>query len=159
MHTTGTAFMKDWIPNAAKKSVDWPYHYIMHGPLALDALLIPKIPKRHFFQDIKNSFHGVTRMGLEPHQIFFQNFFSTNMVPRGVQSFCILEGATDPLIEQWLNFFCQFTMDIWWTNAENFKSISWAVSDLLPFNWKILAIVGLHAYKIGQFVQLQEFFS
>ena len=71
-----------------------------HGPLALDALLVPKISKRHFFQDIKNSFHGVTRMGLEPHQNFFQNFFSTNMVARGVQSFCILEGATDPLIEQ-----------------------------------------------------------
>ena len=31
--------------------------------------------------------------------IFFK-FFSTNVVARGVQSFCILEGATDPLIEQ-----------------------------------------------------------
>ena len=30
-----------------------------HGPLALDALLVSKISKRHFFQDIKNSFHGV----------------------------------------------------------------------------------------------------
>ena len=28
-----------------------------------------------FKKDIKNSFHGVTQMGLEPHQIFFQNFF------------------------------------------------------------------------------------
>ena len=72
----------------------------MHGPLALDALLVPKISKRHFFQDIKNSFHGVTRMGLEPHQNFFQKFFSTNMVARGVQSFCVLEGAADSLIEQ-----------------------------------------------------------
>ena len=72
---------------------------INHGPLALDALLVPKISKRHFFQDIKNSFHGVTQMGLEPHQNFFQNFFSTNMVVRGGQSFCILEGAADPLIE------------------------------------------------------------
>ena len=77
---------------------------IVHGPLALDALLVPKILKRHFFQGIKNSFHGVTRMGLKPHQNFFQNFFSTVMVARGVQSFCILEGATDPLIEQWLKF-------------------------------------------------------
>ena len=25
-----------------------------------------------FFQDVKKSFHGVTQMGLEPHQIFFQ---------------------------------------------------------------------------------------
>ena len=31
--------------------------------------------KTPFFQDIKNSFHGVTRMGLEPHQNFIQNFF------------------------------------------------------------------------------------
>ena len=46
-----------------------------HGPLALDDLLVPKISKRHFFHDIKNSFHGVTRVGLEPHQNFFQNFF------------------------------------------------------------------------------------
>ena len=48
-------------------------------------------------------------MGLEPQQIFFQIFLSTNMVARGVQSFCILEGATDPLIEQWPNFFVNLT--------------------------------------------------
>ena len=57
------------------------------------------------------------------------------MAARGAQSFCILEGATDPLIEQWLKFSSQFSPDIWWTNAENFKSISWAVSELLAFNW------------------------
>ena len=74
--------------------------YIHHGSLALDSAVVRKISKRHFFQDIKNSLHGVTRMGLKPHQNFFQNFFSTNMVARGVQSFCILEGATDLLIEQ-----------------------------------------------------------
>ena len=86
---------------------------------------------------------------LKPHQNFFQNFFSTNMVARGVQSFCILEGTTDLLIEQWLKFLCQFTPDIWWTNAENFKSISWVVSGLLSFNWKILVVVCLHAYKLA----------
>ena len=86
-------------------------------------------------------------MGLKPHQNFFQIFFSTNMVARGVQSFCILEGATDPLIEQWPKFVCQFTPNIWWTNPENFKSISWAVSDLLPFNCKIRAIIGLDAKR------------
>ena len=58
-------------------------------------------------------------MGLEPHQNFFQNIFSTNMVARGVLSFGILEGATGPLIEQWLKFFLQFSPDIWRTNAEN----------------------------------------
>ena len=50
--------------------------------------------------DHKNSFHGVTQMGLKPHQKFFQKFFSTNMVARVVQSFCKLEGATDPQIEK-----------------------------------------------------------
>ena len=35
---------------------------------------------------------------------FFSIFFSTNMVARGDQRFCILGGATDPLIEQWLKF-------------------------------------------------------
>ena len=71
-----------------------------HGPLALDGRVVRKISKRHFFQDIKNSLHGVTQIGLKTNQNFFQNFFSTNMVARGFQSFCILEGATDPLIEQ-----------------------------------------------------------
>ena len=83
-----------------------------HGSLALDSAVVQKISKRHFFQDIKNSLHGVTRMGLKTHQNFFQNFFSTNMVARGVQIFCTLEGATDPVIEQNLNLLCQFTPDI-----------------------------------------------
>ena len=59
-------------------------HIIAHEPLALDRRLVRKISKRHFFQDIINSFYGVTQMGLEPHQKFFQNIFSTNMVARGV---------------------------------------------------------------------------
>ena len=75
-------------------------HILSHGPLALVALRVPKISNRHFFQDIKNSFHVVTGMGLEPHQNFFQNFFLTHMVARGIQSFSILEGAADSLIEQ-----------------------------------------------------------
>ena len=58
--------------------------YPSHEPLALDRRLVQKISKRHFFQDIINSFYGVTQMGLEPHQNFFQNIFSTNMVARGV---------------------------------------------------------------------------
>ena len=73
---------------------------LKHGSLALDGAVVRKISKRHFFQDIKNSFHGVTQMGIKPHQIFFQIFFSKNMVTRGAQNFCILEGATDQLIEQ-----------------------------------------------------------
>ena len=74
------------------------YYVLIHGSLALDGAVVRKISKRHFFQDIKNSFHWVTQMGLKPHQNFFQIFFSTDMAAGGVQSFCILEGA-DPLIE------------------------------------------------------------
>ena len=36
---------------------------------------------------------------------YFSIFFSTNMVARGVQMFCIPEGTTDPMIEQWLRLF------------------------------------------------------
>ena len=75
-------------------------HYIEHGSLALDPALIQKISKRHFFQDMKNSLHGVTQMGLKPHQNFFQKIFSTNMVARGVQSFCILKDINLHMIEQ-----------------------------------------------------------
>ena len=116
-----------------------------HGSLALDSTVVWKISKHHFFSRFKNSFHGVTGMGLKPHRNFFQNLFSTNMAARGVQSFYILEGATGPLIEQWLKFSCQFSPDMWWTNAENFKSISWTVSELWSFNWKILAIARLRS--------------
>ena len=55
-----------------------------------------KISKHHFFQNIKNYFHGVAQIGLKS----LKKNFSTNMVPRGGQSFCILEGAILPLIEQ-----------------------------------------------------------
>ena len=69
--------------------------------MALDGAVLPKNLKHHFFQDINNSFHGVTQIGLKPHQIFLKIFFSTNTAARGVQSFCIIEGATCLLIEQW----------------------------------------------------------
>ena len=71
---------------------------VKHGSLALDSAVVRKISKRHFFQDIKNSFNGVTQIGLKPRQNFFKIFLSTNTVSRGVQSFYILEGATDPLM-------------------------------------------------------------
>ena len=91
----------------------------------LDGRLVRKISKRHFFQDIKKSFHGVTQMGPKPHQIFFWKNISTNMVARGIRSFGILEGATGTLIEICPKFFCQFNADMWWAYAENFRAISW----------------------------------
>ena len=44
---------------------------IEHGILKVDALAWQKIAKRHFFEDIENSFYEVTHIGLEPHQFFF----------------------------------------------------------------------------------------
>ena len=130
------------------KSSNNRYHYPWTTE-ALDGRAVRKISKRHFFQDIKNSFHGVTQICLKPHQNFFQIFFSTYMVARRAQSFYILEGATELLIELWPKFFDKFNPDMWWTNAENFKPISLLVPDLLLFNWKILAIVGLRLGENG----------
>ena len=76
---------------------------------SLDILLVPKISKRHFFRDIQNSFHEVTHLGLEPHQIFSFWNISTNMVARGVQSF----GRNGPwwagCLKYGQNFFLKFT--------------------------------------------------
>ena len=44
-----------------------------HWPWTDDSF--EKFSKRHFFQDIKNSFHGVTQIGLKPHQKIKKNFF------------------------------------------------------------------------------------
>ena len=55
-----------------------PFCISEHGSLALDGAVVRKILKRHFFQDIKSSFHGVTQMGLKPHHflsIFFQQIW------------------------------------------------------------------------------------
>ena len=65
----------------------------------LDGRLVPKILKRHFFQDIQNSFNGGADIVLEPHQKNFFENISTNMVARGVGSFGTLGGAADLQIE------------------------------------------------------------
>ena len=53
----------------------------------MDPQLFRKIAKRHFFQDIQNSFQWATGIGLEPNQNFFQKKIPTNTVARAVQSF------------------------------------------------------------------------
>ena len=45
--------------------VSWPNHGRHYH---LDPQVHPKIAKRHFFQDIQNSFQWATGIGLEPHQ-------------------------------------------------------------------------------------------
>ena len=59
----------------------------VYGSLALDSAAVQKISKRHFFQDIKISFHGVTQIGLKPHQNFFQNFFQQMWLPEEFKVF------------------------------------------------------------------------
>ena len=65
----------------------------------LDPQVDPKIAKRHFFQDIQNSFQWATGIGLEPHQKIFQKKIPTNTVA------C-------RLIEQQQKFCCQFSTDM-----------------------------------------------
>ena len=65
----------------------------------MDLQAFEKFENANFFQDVKNSFQLATGIGLEPHQIFFQNNISTNMATRGAASFGTLGGATDTLIK------------------------------------------------------------
>ena len=53
----------------------WNEPKIRHEPLALAGRVFWKISKHHIFQDIKNSFHRVTQIGLKPHQNFFRFIF------------------------------------------------------------------------------------
>ena len=78
---------------------------VIQEPLALDRRVVWKISKRHFFSRYQKILLMGNLNGSRTTPIFFPNFFLTNIIARGVQSFCILEGATDPLIDQWLIFF------------------------------------------------------
>ena len=86
----------------------------------LDGRLVPKISKRHFFRDIQNSFHEVTHIGLEPHQIFSFWNISTNMVARGVQSF----GRNGPWWAGYLKYGQNFLVNFAQTCDEQMLKIS-----------------------------------
>ena len=58
-----------------------------------------KIWKRHFFQDIQNSFQWPTGIGLEPHQKIFRKKIPTITVARAVQNL----GRNGPMRAGWLN--------------------------------------------------------
>ncbi len=53
----------------------------------LDGALVRKISKRHFFEDICDSFNEGTRIGPEPPQFFSFRDISTNAVATDIQSF------------------------------------------------------------------------
>ena len=69
-------------------------------PLALDGAVVQKISKHHFFTIYQEFLSWGNSNGSRTTPKIFLIFFSTSMVARGVQSFSILEGTTDPLIEQ-----------------------------------------------------------
>ena len=54
---------------------------LIHGQhYHLDPQIVRKIAKRHFFQDMQNSFQWATGISLESHQNFFQKKIPTNFV-------------------------------------------------------------------------------
>ena len=57
------------------------------------------------------------------------------------------------LIEQRPKFLCQFSTNLWWTHAENFKTISWLLFELLLNDWKFVVTNGLLLYTFLIFVQ------
>ena len=59
----------------------------------------PKNFKTPFFSRYHKSLPWSNSNMSKTSQNFFQNFFSTNMVARGAQSFCLLEGTTDTQIQ------------------------------------------------------------
>ena len=61
--------------------------------LCLDGAAIPKISKRHFFQDIWFSCQWVTGMGLKPRQNFFCKNISKTVDARHRQNFGLLKGV------------------------------------------------------------------
>ena len=69
----------------------------VHGSLALDGAVIFKTP---FFSRYQKFLSFGNSNGSKTSPKMFLDFFSTSMAAGGFQSFCILEGTTDPLIEQ-----------------------------------------------------------
>ena len=110
--STSCYFIKKlWFYNFMHKICEWPSHALaafLSRYRGVHALARQKNPKRHFFRAIGNSFHEVTWIGLEPHQIFSSCNISTNMVARGIQSF----GQNGLWLAGWLSngqkFFVKF---------------------------------------------------
>ena len=104
-----------WMPQKSLSSLQTyqlfiaPLLFLAHQSLAVNIVKVTKKSKTLFFRAIENSFHEVTWICLEPHQIFSFCNISTNMVARGVQSF----GRNGPwwagCLKYGQNFFLKFT--------------------------------------------------
>ena len=108
---------------------EWFCAWITKG-LRLDGAAIPKISKRHFFQDIWFSCQWVTGMGLKPRQNFFCKNISKTVDARHCQNFGLLKGVAAVEVVSWSKFFAQFIQGMWLTTGENFKQISQRVNEL-----------------------------
>ena len=86
----------------------------------LDPQVLGKIAKRHFFQDIQNSFNLTTGTGVEPHQNFFQKKIPTNRVAREFQNF----GRNGPLLAGKLSNGKNFVVNLAQTCDEQMLKIS-----------------------------------
>ena len=94
---------------------------LIHGRhYYLDLQVLGKIAKRHFFQDIQNSFNWATGIGLEPHQNFFRKKIPTNTVARAVQDF----GQNGPLLAGWLSNSKNFAVNLAQTCDKQMLKIS-----------------------------------
>ena len=113
-----SAYMKPWITKG----------------LRLDGAAIPKISKRHFFQDIWFSCQWVTGMGLKSYQNYFCKNISKIVGARPHQNFGLLKGVAAVSVVSWSKFFAQFIQGMWLTTGENFSQISQRVFEL----WLIL---------------------
>ena len=105
----------------------------------LDGRLVPKISKRHFFQDIQNSFNGVVDIVLEPHQKNFFENISKSVGATPSRSFDTKRVVEDISVAQRPKFFHQLTTDLWETNGESFKKISWMVFEKSIILFKLTA--------------------
>ena len=86
----------------------------------MDALARQKISKCHFIRDIENSFHEVTHIGLEPHQIFSFFKISKNTVARDLQSF----GQNGPWMAGCLSYDQNFFVNFAQTHDKQMLKIS-----------------------------------
>ena len=74
-----------------------------------------------------------------PYLLNFSFFFSKKKIPTKrlleLSKFLAKWAVAGRLIEQQQIFCCQFSTDMWWTNAESFKKNSWFIFKSLQKNW------------------------
>ena len=70
-------------------------------------------------------FDKITVTRLEPQQFFYFVEYPNKYGCWRRQKFRPKWAVAGKLVDLWPKIFCQICTDTWWTNAENFKKISW----------------------------------